>query len=333
MIFETWVVVPLLTLLTILWAIFILTKNRPPLPPGPLGLPILGNLLSLSPELHTYFTTLAQTHGPIFSLRLGMKLGVIISSANHAKEILKHHDVIFANRDVPIAGKTATYGGANIVWSPYGPTLRMLRKVCVREMLGSATLDSMYGLRRREVRSMVRRLSEKVGTKTVNVGEEVFMVVMRVVTDMLWGGTMVEKEEERESVGLEFRAVIKEFTGLLGMPNVSDFFPGLDRIDLQGVERRMKRCVKLLDEIFEKVIYQRLRVCKEGKRREKDFLEVLLQMRDDYEGECSDDKVSFSTSHLKEELNLEEKFGIVLSKRTPLVLIPECRLSDSGLYI
>ncbi|XP_010676209.2 flavonoid 3'-monooxygenase CYP75B137 [Beta vulgaris subsp. vulgaris] len=300
MIFETWVVVPLLTLLTILWAIFILTKNRPPLPPGPLGLPILGNLLSLSPELHTYFTTLAQTHGPIFSLRLGMKLGVIISSANHAKEILKHHDVIFANRDVPIAGKTATYGGANIVWSPYGPTLRMLRKVCVREMLGSATLDSMYGLRRREVRSMVRRLSEKVGTKTVNVGEEVFMVVMRVVTDMLWGGTMVEeKEEERESIGLEFRVVIKEFTGLLGMPNVSDFFPGLDRIDLQGVERRMKRCVKLLDEIFEKVIYQRLRVCKEGKRREKDFLEVLLQMRDDYEGECSDDKVSFSTSHLK----------------------------------
>lgn len=33
-----------------------------------------------------------------------------------------------------------------------------------------------------------------------------------------------------------------------------------------------------------------------------------------------------------EALDLEEKFGIVLSKRTPLTVIPECRLSSPALY-
>ncbi|KMT12581.1 hypothetical protein BVRB_5g098250 [Beta vulgaris subsp. vulgaris] len=301
MVSEFWII-PLLTLLTISLTIYLFTRNpnnqQPPYPPGPLGLPILGNLLSLDPELHTYFTKLAQTHGPIFSLWLGTRLGVVISSPAQAKQILKDHDVIFANRDVPTAGKAATYGGADIVWSPYGATWRLLRKVCVRELLSTATLEEVYGLRRREIRRMIRGLSEKVGTTKINVGEEVFSVVMRVVTGMLWGGTVVE-DEERENIGFEFRAAVKEMTELLGMPNVSDFFPGLERIDLQGIVRRMKRCVKLLDGIFDKVIDQRLRIDEKGRKREKDFLEVLLQMKEDYEGESSDDKVSFSITHLK----------------------------------
>ncbi|KAL2902025.1 Flavonoid 3' 5'-hydroxylase 1 [Bienertia sinuspersici] len=300
MISETWAI-PFLFFLTFIWAIFLFTKSQnnpqPPLPPGPKGLPILGNLLSLDPELHTYFTTLAHAHGPIFSLRLGNKLGVIISSAAQAKEVLRDHDVIFANRDAPVAGILGTYGGQNIVWSHYGPTWRLLRKVCVREMLGAATLDALCGLRHREMRRMVRELSEKAGTTSVNVGEVAFSMVIRVVTATLWGGS-ISSSEERESIESEFRKAVSEFIELLSAPNLSDFFPGLARFDLQGVEKRMKKSAKWLDDIFEKVISQRMRISEEGRKREKDFLEVLLQMKDAYEGEGKD-KVSFSMNHLK----------------------------------
>ncbi|CAO2827302.1 unnamed protein product [Amaranthus hypochondriacus] len=211
MILEAWLI-PILTLFTIFCSIFFLTRKQnrqqPPSPPGPKGLPILGNLLSLDPELHTYFTTLAQTHGPIYSLRLGNKLGIVISSATHAREVLKDHDTIFANRDVPAAGRVATYGGLDIVWSPYGATWRLLRKVCVRELLSPATLDAVYGLRKQEIRRMIHGLSEKTGKTEVNVGEEMFLVIMKVVTGMLWGGS-VAAEEERENIGSEFRAACR----------------------------------------------------------------------------------------------------------------------------
>ncbi|KAL8480131.1 hypothetical protein ACS0TY_026891 [Phlomoides rotata] len=106
----------------------------------------------LSPELHTYFAKLAQTYGPIYTLKLGKKIRIVISSPALAKQVLKDQDTTFANRDIPMAGKEAAYGGADIVWTPYGPEWRMLRKVCVREMLSCNTLDSVYGLRRKELR-------------------------------------------------------------------------------------------------------------------------------------------------------------------------------------
>lgn len=121
-------------------------------------------------------------------------------------------------------------------------------------------------------------------------------MMMRVVTGMLWGGAM--EAEERENIESEFRAAVTEFTGLLSEPNISDFFPGLEWFDLQGVEKRMRKCAKWLDDIYEKMIDQRMRIIGEGRKSEKDFLEILLQMKDDSEGE-GNDKVSFSMAHLK----------------------------------
>ncbi|XP_057463205.1 flavonoid 3'-monooxygenase CYP75B137-like [Actinidia eriantha] len=273
-----------LVLLAIAWFLYIFflrpKKVHPPLPPGPLGLPLVGNLPFLDPELHTYFSALAQTHGPILTLRLGNKIGVVITSPAAAREVLKDHDVIFANRDVPVAGREATYGGFDIVWTPYGPEWRMLRKVCVREMLSNATLDSVYTLRRQELRRTINYIYNRVGSR-VNVGEQMFLTVLNVITSMLWGGTV--RGEDRGSLGAEFRQVVTEMTELLGKPNLSDFFPGLARFDLQGIREQMKGLAKRFDRIFDVMIDQRLRLAGQGGTRteSKDFLQVLLKLKDD----------------------------------------------------
>lgn len=112
-------------------------KGTPaPLHPGPCGLPLVRNLLSLDPELHSYFAGLAQTHGPILKLRLGNKLGIVVSSPSLAEQVLKDHDLTFANRDVLAGALAVFYGGCDIVWSlwtPYGPEWQMLRKVCAQD--------------------------------------------------------------------------------------------------------------------------------------------------------------------------------------------------------
>ncbi|KAG4933105.1 hypothetical protein JHK87_047107 [Glycine soja] len=264
------------------------------LPPGPPGLPIFGNLLSLDPDLHTYFAGLAQIHGPILKLRLGSKLSIVITSPAMAREVLKENDTVFANRDVPAAGRSATYGGSDIAWTPYGPEWRMLRKVCVLKMLSNATLDSVYDLRRNEMRKTVSYLYGRVGS-AVNVGEQVFLTVMNVITNMMWGGAV--EGAERESMGAEFRELVAEITQLLGKPNVSDFFPGLARFDLQGVEKQMHALVARFDGMFERMIDRRTKVeGQDGESREmKDFLQFLLKLKD----EAGDSKTPLTIIHVK----------------------------------
>ncbi|XP_023879126.2 flavonoid 3'-monooxygenase CYP75B137 isoform X1 [Quercus suber] len=253
------------------------------LPPGPRGVPLFGNLLSLDPELHSYFAGLAQIHGPIYKLRLGYKLGIVVTSPSLTREVLKDHDVTFANRDVPEAGRVATYGGSDIVWTPYGPEWRMLRKVCVIKMLSNTTLDSVYELRRKQVRETVGHFYRRVGSP-VNIGEQMFLTVMNVITNMMWGGTV--EGDERSSLGADFREVVSEMTELLGKPNISDFYPGLARFDLQGIKKQMDGLAKRFDRIFDVMINQRLKIDKGGGSKDndkdsKDFLQFLLKLKDE----------------------------------------------------
>ncbi|KAK7389248.1 hypothetical protein VNO78_24086 [Psophocarpus tetragonolobus] len=256
------------------------------LPPGPAGLPIFGNLLSLDPDLHTYLAGLAQIHGPIFKLQLGSKVGIVLTSPAMAREVLKDNDTVFANRDVPAAGRALSYGGSDIVWTPYGAEWRMLRKVCVMKMLSHATLNSVYDLRRKEVRKTVTYLQDQVGSP-VNVGEQVFLTVLNVIMNMMWG------ESERESLGAGFREMVAQMTMLLGKPNVSDFFPGLARFDLQGVEKQIHALMPHLDGMFEDMINQRKNI--HGEER-NDFLQFLLKLKDEGTG---DTNTPLTITHVK----------------------------------
>ncbi|KAM7494132.1 hypothetical protein LguiB_028741 [Lonicera macranthoides] len=271
---------------------FLVIKSKTQLPPGPLGLPLLGNLLSLDPELHTYFASLARIHGPILRLWLGKKVGIVVTSPALAKEVLKDHDVTFANRDVTEAGREATYGGLDIAWSPNGPRWRMLRKV----QAGSP----------------------------VNVGEQMFLTIMNVITSMMWGGTVEGEESAR--LGTEFRQVVNEMTGLLGMPNVSDFYPSLARFDLQGIKKKMKGLALRFDRIFEKMIDQRMKMDGPIERTgmaERMFLFFLASLLHSFDWKLPQGV----------KLETEEKFGIVLKKKVPLVAVLTPRLSNAELYL
>ncbi|KAL4602574.1 hypothetical protein ACB092_10G062600 [Castanea dentata] len=269
----------LLTLLSLLLVIFTLScnyawkKKRTSLlllPPSSCGVPIFGNLLSLDSELHSYFTSLAQIYGPIFKLQLGNKIGIVVSSPSLACQVLKDHDVTFANHDVSAAGMAATYGGFDIVWSPYGPEWWKLRKV-FKMLSNTITLDSVYMIRRKQM----------------------FLIVMNVVTNMMWGET--GEGEEGASLGSDFKEVVSLMTELMGKPNISDFYPGLARFDLQGIKRQMVGLAKRFDRIFDVVINQRLKIDKEGGNKEsKDFLQFLLKLKDE-----GDSKTPLTMIHLK----------------------------------
>ncbi|EFH39815.1 hypothetical protein ARALYDRAFT_494525, partial [Arabidopsis lyrata subsp. lyrata] len=208
------------------------------------------------------FQELAKKHGPIFKLWLGAKLTIVVTSSEVAQDILRTNDIIFANHDVPAVAPANTYGGMEID----------------TEQRANAMLDSSTDLRRRETRKTVRYLAgqARVGSP-VNLGEQIFLMMLNVVTQMLWGRTV--KGKERESVVAEFLEVIREMNDLLLVPNISDFFPALSRFDLQGLVKRMRGPAQRMDQMFDRIINQRLGMDRESDWKTEDFLDALLKIK------------------------------------------------------
>ncbi|KAI3713339.1 hypothetical protein L1987_71916 [Smallanthus sonchifolius] len=274
---------PLLTLLAITLALLWhqSTKTTLPLPPGPRGLPVVGYLPFLGPNLLHEFNKMAQRYGPIFKVKLGSKTLIVISSSDLAKVVVREQDEIFANRDPPVAAKIVSYGRKNIGWSDNNSHLRNMRKLFVHGIMSNKNLEASSSFRRTEVRKTIKHLFENLSTE-VDIGGMAFMTSLRVITNVLWGSSLVEDEESR-NLGIEFREVVIETVRLLGAPNLSDFFPVLSRLDLQGVEREMKVAWKKIDRIFERIIEERIRSKPEDgveQHGRKDFLQILLELKE-----------------------------------------------------
>ena len=261
---------------------YLLKKSREgklnrPLPPGPRGLPILGSLPFLKNDLHVYFKELADIYGPVLSLQLGAKLCVVLSSPEAAKEALKDHDIVFANHDVPAVAFTSSYGAKDILWAPYGPYWRLVRKFTRKELLCPSTIDGLSDIRRTEIRRMLKRVKEMRG-KPLNLRELVSRATMNMTTEMLWGGSDDEKGQEMKALEREFLRELDDLVGLFGVPNISDFFPALACLDLQGLVRRTRKLSARLSILLDRIIEERRRKLEAEKTR--DFLQVMLELGD-----------------------------------------------------
>lgn len=279
--------------ISLFWCMVIFIKSRREkvlLPPGPRGLPVVGYLPFLGTNLHTQFAELAHQYGPIFKLQLGNKLCVVLSSPSLTREVTREQDIVFANRDPPIAALASTYGGLDIAWSPYGSYWRNMRKVFVREMLSGSNLDACYDLRKSEVRKAVEYVSTKVGT-VVDIGELIFLTEIRVVMSMLWGATL--EEEKQRKVGAEFKDAVEQLLGTFSKPNISDFFPIFARFDIQGIEKQVKALRGKVDAIVDAVIDERIKTVPNkvedpigNETEKKDFIQILLELaRQENEGQ------------------------------------------------
>ncbi|KAH6788319.1 hypothetical protein C2S51_003325 [Perilla frutescens var. frutescens] len=264
--------------------------HRRPSPPGPRGLPVVGYLPFLGDNLLHDFKDLEQKYGPIFKLHLGHKLYTVISSPPLVKEVVRDHDAVFANRDTPVAVTVATFGGNDIAWSPHNSEWRAMRKIFVQEMMSSRSFDESYHLRREEIRKVIKHIYDGMIGKATEMGDLCFPAELNVLINMSWGGTVAGELGER--VAAEVRAVVAKIADLVGKPNVSDYYPFLAWLDVQGIKRQMENYVESLDKILDVVIAEHTNELAgaQVKRERRDYLQILLELND--EGDRGTSKIT-----------------------------------------
>ncbi|KAI7727606.1 hypothetical protein M8C21_012986, partial [Ambrosia artemisiifolia] len=275
-------------ILSSLWFKFKLSNSSigaPSLPPGPRSFPIIGYLPFLTPDLHTQFTNMARTYGPIFKFKVGSKLHVVINTPELAKVVVRDQDEVFSDRDQPVAALAISYGGQDIIFSKNNEKWRKLRKIFVHEIQSGRNLKATASYRRDEVRKTIKNLFGKVGT-AVDIREMAFHTEANVITRMIWENTTDNNKAKKGNLGGEIDVVTSNIVKILGRANLSDFFPSLARFDLQGVERDMKMQLNKLDEIFTSIIEDRIKSNLKRPQDEikhegnKDFIQMLLDHKD-----------------------------------------------------
>ncbi|XP_004511997.1 cytochrome P450 71D8-like [Cicer arietinum] len=258
---------------------YMLKKFGHKLPPGPMKLPFIGNLhqiASLGSLPHRAFQQLAHKYGPIMHLKLGQISTIVITSPKLAKEILKTHDIVFANRPHLESAHIMSYGSKDIAFSPYGDYYRQMRKICMLELLSAKRVQSFSYIREDETNIFIELIKSSAGSE-VNLTNRIFSLVSSIVSRSAFG----DKTEDQD----EFVRVIRKTIESVGGLEPADLFPSMKYIIhvLTGNKSKLEKMQKQSDKILEIIVgkhQEKQRRAKEGSDEEQeDLVDVLLRVQ------------------------------------------------------
>ncbi|XP_038691375.1 cytochrome P450 71D9-like [Tripterygium wilfordii] len=275
----------LLTFFVFLFMVFRISKKSKrnnsgasPRPPGPWKLPLLGNMHQFICSLpHHRLRDLAKKYGPLMHLQLGELSNIIVSSAEVAKEVMKTHDITFADRPYLIAAQIISYNSSDIGYAPYGEYWRQMRKICTLELLSARRVQAMIPIREKEVKEFVNSIHSKAGSK-INLSEMLISLTYEITSRAAFGG----RTEDHEI----FIPLLKETVEVGAGFNFADLFPSVKLFQLMsGMRTKLKRLHKKTDTILQKIIeeHRLKKVDSSEDAADDDLLDVFLNLQENGE--------------------------------------------------
>ncbi|KAG8369465.1 hypothetical protein BUALT_Bualt14G0016500 [Buddleja alternifolia] len=204
-------------------------------------------------------------------LKLGLIPHIIVSSPQAAEQFLKTHDLVFASRPPNEAAKYISYEQRGITFGEYGPYWRNMRKLCSLEFFSNLKINSFQPIRKEELSLLVDYLKHAAQERvSVNLSNKISSLTAEISCRMVFG----RKYEDKDINEKGFKHVLQEVMKLAIAPNLGEYFPFLQRLDVQGLTKRMKSVSTVIDGFLERIIDEHVRDGNE--ERSKDFVDTMI---------------------------------------------------------
>jgi ferulate-5-hydroxylase len=250
----------LISLTTFVLFSLVLQRKKLPYPPGPKGLPIIGNMLMMDQLTHRGLARLAKKFGGFCHLQMGAIHIVAISTPEMAREVLQTQDSVFSNRPANIAITYLTYDRADMAFANYGPFWRQMRKICVMKLFSRKRAESWASVRE-EVEAMIQTVASKAGSP-INLGALIFSLTRSITFKAAFGSNLNKGQEE-------FMGILQEFSKLFGAFDIAEFIPWLGWFNGQDFNKRLASARKALDVFIDEIIDDH--VTKKNNMKNKDI--------------------------------------------------------------
>jgi hypothetical protein len=201
---------------------------------------------------------------------------VVISSPDCAREVMKTHDINFAERPPTLASVILAYNSTGIASASCGNYWRQLRKICTLELLSLKRVNSYQPIREEEFSNLVKWIASKEGSP-INLTEAVISTIYTIVSKSAFGKKCKDQDK--------FISAVKELVKVAAGFDLADLFPSITWLQyFTGLRRNLERVHLQIDQIMENIISEH----KEAKSNasydqaesDKDLVDVLIRYED-----------------------------------------------------
>ncbi|KAF8011885.1 hypothetical protein BT93_I0116 [Corymbia citriodora subsp. variegata] len=271
-------------------------RLAPQLPPGPAPWPIVGcvpEMLSQKPTYRWIHHLMKEMDTDIACIRLGNVHLIPVTCPEIAREFLKKHDATFSSRPTSMAAQMCSGGYLTTILTPYGGQWMKMRRVLVSEIICPARHCWLKDKRTEEADNLVKYIynQSKSSSGIINVRTTTRQYAGNVIRKLMFstryfreertdGGPTIAEEEHVEAIFTILR-YLHAFC-------ISDYFPWLIGLGLDGHEKFVKEAVSTVNNYHDPIMDARI-----GKWRSfgnwneestsndpQDLLDVLVTLKD-----------------------------------------------------
>lgn len=295
----------------LLYTVLSHVTENPKLPPGPMPLPVIGNMLQMGMSLHHGLTNLAKKYGKIFRLSVGIHRIVVVNTIDLAREALVKKSTDFAGRPRLYTADLISRGGKDIAFSDFSPTWKLQRKIAhsALKMFGQG-IKPIESKVCEEIDELIARF-EAVEGRAHDPQDNIVLAVINIICAFVFGSRYDLENPDFHTI-LNYN---QQFVQGFRAGNLVDYFPWLRHFPSKGLSL-IKQAVKDRDTILQKKFDEHKNTYQESVTR--DLTDALIKAMRESQAEDPGKLLPLSEDHVV--LTMNDIFSAGLETTSTCVL-------------